>query len=198
MRWALAVTFVVALTQTARADRVTVPPVPTNIQVPEGAKVFLEGHGDGTQNYICLPSPTGFAYQLFTPQATLFDDTHEQIITHFFSPKPNPVEKGTIRATWEDSRDTSMVWAKVFVFPDGSSGSSTDPKFVAPGAIPWLLLNVVGTQAGPSGGDRLTETTYIQRLNTSGGVAPSSGCSQLSDVGNKRFVHYSADYFFYK
>lgn len=45
---------------------------------------------------------------------------------------------------------------------------------VAPGAIPWLLLEVKGVQAGPSGGDKLTRTTFIQRLNTSGGIAPSS------------------------
>jgi uncharacterized protein DUF3455 len=34
-------------------------------------------------------------------------------------------------------------------------------------------------------------------VNTSGGVAPTSGCSQASDVGKKAFVQYSADYFFF-
>lgn len=46
-----------------------------------------------------------------------------------------------------------------------------------PSAIPWLLLEVVGEQDGPTGGHKLTETTFIQRLNTSGGVAPSTGCT---------------------
>lgn len=34
-------------------------------------------------------------------------------------------------------------------------------------------------------------------LNTSGGVAPSTGCSQLANVGAKAFVPYKADYLFY-
>jgi hypothetical protein len=196
---ALAVTLVVGLAQPARADRnISVPDVPDNIKVPEGNKVFLVGHAIGTQNYICLPSGTGFAYALFTPQATLSDDNHEQLITHFFSVNPDKDDKGAIRATWEDSRDTSMIWAKVFVNPDGTTASSTDAKFVEKGAVAWLNLQAVGHQAGPSNGDRLTTVTFVQRLNTSGGSAPSTGCASLADVGTKAFVPYTADYFFYK
>jgi hypothetical protein len=76
--------------------------------------------------------------------------------------------------------------------------SSSDPNFVAPGAIAWLLVQVVGAQDGPTGGHTLTATTFIQRLNTSGGVAPSTGCTSSTDVSNQAFVPYTADYFFYK
>ena len=76
--------------------------------------------------------------------------------------------------------------------------SSSNPGFVESGAIPWLLLQVVGAQDGPTGGDKLSETTFIQRLNTSGGVAPSTGCTLSTDVGKKKLVPYTADYFFYK
>ncbi len=183
--------FVVALPKPALADSITVPPVPDNLQVETGNKVFLVGHATGTQNYICLPSGSGFAFALFTPQATLFDEGHEQIITHFFS--PNPSEDNIVRATWVHSRDTSTVWAAMV--PDGSS---TDPKFVEKGAVPWVLLEVKGHQDGPTGGDKLSGTTFVQRLNTSGGAAPSTGCASLSDVGKKAFVPYTADYFFYK
>ena len=100
--------FTLSLPQPAHADHVTPPPVPDDIQVPAGNKAFLVGHAVGTQNYVCLPSGAGFAYTLFTPQATLFDDNDKQIITHFFSPNPfepntNPrvVANGTIRATWQ-------------------------------------------------------------------------------------------------
>ena len=41
-------------------------------------------------------------------------------------------------------------------------------------------------------------TTFVQRLNTTGGLAPSTGCSSLTDAGNKAFVPYAADYFFYQ
>ena len=187
---ALAVSFLAARPQPAQADNVTPPPVPDNIQVPEGSKLFLVGHAVGTQNYICLPSETGVRFVLFTPQATLFEKD-KQVTTHYFS--PNPDEGGTVRATWQHSKDTSRVWGRAF-----EGHSSSDPNFVAPGAIPWLLVTVVGAEDGPKGSSKLTETTYIQRLNTSGGVAPSTGCSSLSDVGNQAYVPYEADYFFYK
>jgi len=53
-------------------------------------------------------------------------------------------------------------------------------------------------QDGPTGGHTLTATTFIQRLNTAGGGAPSTGCASSTDVGNQAFVPYTADYFFYK
>ena len=199
---ALAVVFMVSRPPPVYAAFDIVPPlVPPDLQVPAGNKAFLEGHAVGTQNYICLPCPnattpaamcpnaSGFAWKLFTPEATLFNDDEKQIITHFFS--PNPFENGTIRATWQHSRDTSTVWAMTIA-------SSSDPNFVAAGAIPWLLLEVVGTEPGPTGGDRLTRTTFIQRLNTSGGIAPSDGCAESLDIGKTAFVPYTADYFFYK
>jgi len=206
---ALAVAFTVSLPQSAHADQVKPPPVPSNIQVPAGNKAFLESHGVGTQNYVCLPSGTGFKFTLFTPQATLFNeaprmsyldrrgDLHwevrsdKEVTTHYFS--PNPFEGGTIRATWQHSRDASTVWGQVL-----PGESSADPNFVAPGAIAWLLVTIVGAKDGSPEGDTLTATTFIQRLNTSGGVAPSTGCASSSDVGHQAFVPYTADYFFYK
>ncbi len=186
---ALGVALTVSLPQPTRADHVTPPPVPSNIQVQAGSKLSLDGHAIGTQNYICLPSGSGFAWTLFGPQATLFKDNTAQIITHFLS--PNPDENGTPRATWQHSKDTSAIWAVAFA-------SSSDPNFVAPGAIPWLLLQVVGAQDGPTGGDKLSAIGFIQRLSTSGGVAPSTGCTLSTDVGKRALVPYTADYLFYK
>jgi hypothetical protein len=80
----------------------------------------------------------------------------------------------------------------------GQAISSTDSAFVAPDAIPWLLLPEAGVQEGPTGGKTLSATTFIQRLNTHGGVAPSRGCSSPMNVGARVFVPYTADYFFYK
>ena len=197
---ALAVAFTVSWPPPAHAADVTPPDIPDDIQVPVGNEAFLEGHAVGTQNYICLPCPnattaaamcpdaSGFAWTFFGPQATLFDDYDRQVITHFLS--PNPDENSTPRVTWQHSQDTSTVWAV-------ASASSTDPSFVEPGAIPWVLLRVVGAQDGPTGGDTLSETTFIQRLNTSKGVAPSTGCTQSMDVGKRELVSYTADYFFY-
>lgn len=202
---ALVVFVLSAFSLQARTNNITPPALPPGMApVPEGNKLFLGTHATGTQNYVCRPSGAGVAYVLFTPEATLFGEDGGQIITHYFSPNldatpgdPNTdarvVADGAIRATWQH-RDTSTVWAKLHQSgADGNSAVTVDPKAVA-----WLLLDVVGSQDGPTGGDKLTDTTFIQRLNTAGGLAPSTGCSSLTDVGNQAFVPYTADYFFYK
>ena len=66
---------------------------------------------------------------------------------------------------------------------DPPGRSSSDPAFVAQGAIAWLLLTVAGVQDGPTGGDTLTATTFVQRLNTSGGARTVDG---LCLVGRRR------------
>ncbi|HSC10223.1 MAG TPA: DUF3455 domain-containing protein, partial [Rhodanobacteraceae bacterium] len=63
-----------------------------------------------------------------------------------------------------------------------------------------LLLDKVGDEDGLTGGNILSKTTQIQRLSTTGGVAPPApggGCDSLSDLGHTAFVDYTADYFFY-
>ena len=127
--------------------------MPSSLQVPAGNKAFLAGHAVGTQAYICLPS----GWTFYGPQATLFDGHDKQLTTHCLS--PNRAESGAVRATWQHSRDTSAVWALAIA-------CYAEADFVEPGAIPWLLLRVVGAADGPTGGDELTETTFIQRLTT--------------------------------
>lgn len=185
---ALAVTIALTVPGLSHADRVDAPAVPAGIQVPAGNKAILVGHAVGTQNYICLPANAGFAWTLSTPQATLFNDSGRQIITHYFS--PNPMENGTLRVTWQHSSDTSAVWAQALP-------PSSDPAFVAPSAIPWLLLRVVGARHSSTDSDTLAAATYVHRVNTAGGVAPSAGCTVATEVGSRAFVPYTADYIFY-
>jgi hypothetical protein len=189
----LGIAFTLALPHAAQAQSITPPPVPIDIEVAPPDQVFLLGRGVGTQNYECQPvnSLGRVDWVLFTPQATLFGELNEQLITHFFS--PNPEEGGIVRVAWQDSRDTSTVWGKLIA-------SSDDANFVKAGAIPWLKIDVknTGFQNGPTGGDTLSKTTFIQRLNTDGGAAPSTGCDRPTDIGKKEFVPYAADYFFYR
>jgi hypothetical protein len=183
---------VLALTMaSSRADAQVIPPlVPANLEVEFGNTPFLVGHAIGTQNYVCLLRAGGFAWTFFGPQATLFDDDGQQLTTHFLS--ANPDENGTLRATWQHSQDTSAIWALAIA-------SSTDPAYVLPGAIPWLLLRVVGAEAGPTGGATLSATTFVQRVNTSGGIAPAAdGCARAADIGRRALVPYTADYVFYR
>jgi hypothetical protein len=185
---ALGLAFAIALPHAALAQSVTPPPVPDKIQVPAGNQAFLIGRGDGTQNYVCSPGKSlgQVAWTLFTPQATLFNDDGGQLTSHFFS--PNPHEVGTpVRATWRDSQDTSTVWAK-----------ANATAVVNADAIAWVLLEVVGREVGPTGGGTLFGTTFIQRVNTVGGLAPTTGCDTPADLGAKAFQPYTADYVFYR
>ena len=179
---ALMLALTVLLPQATRADNAAPPEVPNTIQVPPGNHLFREGHAIGTQNYICLS--TGWTSPAYGPQATLFNEDDDQIITHFLSPNPDESDAPP-RPTWQDSRDTSTVWG------DPIPGATHTPD---PTAIPWLLLEVVGAAEGPTGGDTMTGTTYIQRVNTTGGLKPTGSCTE----GDKALVPYTADYFFYK
>jgi len=71
--------------------------VPTDLRVDDGFTLFLVGQGQGTQNYICLPSAAGFSWTFLAPQATLFFTfvrpdgvVHQQITTHFHWPYCQP------------------------------------------------------------------------------------------------------------
>ena len=170
---------------------ITPPAVPATIEAPAGFTPFFAGHAVGTQNFICAPAgtPTGVDWLFVGPQATIFDDEGDQTLTHFQS--KNPFENDAIQATWQHSRDTSAVWAVKF-------RGSTDPTYVAPGAIEWLLLDVTGAAVGPTGGDKLSKAAFIQRVNTMGGMKPPSSECTPGTLNNRKLVYYEADYFFYR
>jgi Protein of unknown function (DUF3455) len=114
---------------------------------------------------------------LFTdPEATLYKTTgvSRPIGTHFLN-------FATGRPVWQLKDDSSVEAARTVTVSGGT------------GNIAWLLLQAVVTTAG-SDGDRLTSTTWVQRLNTSGGVAPAETCVP----GDRIAVPYSADYFFWR
>ena len=188
---ALGTAFTIALPHVAHAQSLTPPSVPDRLQPPEGNEVFLIGHAFGTQDYVCAASGAGVAFVLTTPEAVLFDNPSRRVVNHFFS--PNPVEGGTIRATWQSTRDSSVFWGSA----TQTATSLTDPDFVAPDAIAWLLLGRVGVLDGVGGGNTLSVATFVQRVNTVGGLAPSTGCTSQGDIGRTAFVPYEADYVFF-
>ena len=107
-------------------------------------------------------------------------------------PLPNPLPFGN--ATWQSSSDSSRVWGQML----HSIAAGSDASCPNAGAIACLLLQSIGSQSGPTGGEGLTKTTFIQRLNTKGGSAPGEGCSASSDVGKQTLVPYTADYYFFR
>jgi Protein of unknown function (DUF3455) len=196
---AAAFAIVCAVSPIHAAAQVTPPPVPGTIAVPKGNSPYLVGHAVGTQGYTCLPTGNGGAAWNPTarPEATLTDFVEQQlqIITHFLSINANPNPGVTVslsgNATWQSSVDSSRVWA---VKRNGINPSRDIASCRNSGAIQCLLLQSVGNQKGPTGGNLLAKATFIQRLNTSGGAVPTAACT----VGQIQLVPYSADYFFYR
>jgi hypothetical protein len=185
--------FFFVLAVSAYSQTLTPQEAPANLRPPDGHVAFLKLSATGTQNYVCLPGASGLAWKFQGPQATLFAkfrllslEVQQQLATHFLS--LNPKEPGTARATWQSSSDSSAVWAKKI-------DESTDPRYVSPNAIPWFLLQIVGSQKGPNDGAFFTQITYMQRVNTDGGIMPAEACTE---AGSLRFVPYKADYVFFR
>jgi hypothetical protein len=195
----------IAASPALASSEIKVPPTPPIITPPSGNTAYILGHATGTQGYVCLPSGTGASWTVNSsrPQATLFitllRNFSQQIFTHFLSPDtdpnqfaPNPLPFGS--PTWQSSFDSSVIWGNKLE----SINAGTDPSCPNTSAIPCLLLQVIGSQNGPSRSfGILTNATYVQRLNTTGGSAPSTGCALSTDVGGQVLVPYTADYYFY-
>jgi len=188
----------------AAAQTIASPAASTLITPPEGNTAFMLGRAVGTQGYVCLPAGAGASWTVNSarPEATLFTSFFGQdiqIITHFLSPDTNPNKFAPdplpfANATWQSSLDSSKVWAQtVHAVPAGSETSCPHA-----GAIGCLLLQSIGSQQGPTGGRVMTQTTFIQRLNTNGGSAPAEGCLVAGDVGKQTLVPYTADYYFFR
>jgi len=138
-----------------------------------GSRLFLVAHATGVQKYACTAAGTW----VFTdPEATLYKSTGapQAIGIHYLN-------FATGRPVWK-LEDGSFVEAARTQSASGGAGN-----------IAWLLLQGVATGAGDDG-DRIGRTTWVQRLNTGGGVGPSGSCIP----GATTAVPYTADYFFWR
>ena len=63
-------------------------------------------------------------------------------------------------------------------------------------AIPWVLLSAK-TTPGPDG-DRLVDTSFIQRLDTTGGLTPPAADCNAATANTVVEVPYTAEYVFWK
>lgn len=149
------------------------PEVPSVVAVPEGNKLFRVGYAVGVQIYSCNATPGGFGWAFVAPRANVYNHRGKLIMTHFAGP------------TWQ-AKDGSFVVGR------REAGVNVDPT-----AIDWLLLSVASTSAGPDG-DQLAGTTFIQRIATSGGVAPNAEECNADTAGSQAEVPYTADYYFWK
>lgn len=146
--------------------------VPAQLEPAANESLAMVVPARGVQIYECRARKDGGGYEwaFVAPDAILYDARGHRIGRHYAGP------------TWE-AADGSKVVAAVKERADAA----------APGAIPWLLLTA--RPAGGSGG-AFAQVASIQRINTVGGVAPKSGCTQ-ADAGSVARVAYTADYRFY-
>jgi hypothetical protein len=143
--------------------------IPETLRPPASEKLLLTLQAQGDQIYTCRNSNGKFAWTLKAPDARLFRNG-KQVGRHFAGP------------TWALS-DGSAVVGKVAAMHDSPDSNS----------IPWLLVSV----ASHSGDGALTQVTHIQRIDTKGGRAPSSGCDAAKE-GSELRVPYMATYIFFK
>lgn len=146
---------------------VAVPAIPKTIKPPAGSRlVGAYIVTSGTQTYTCVV-PAGATTGAFTggsvPEAQLIGTGGR--IHHFGGP------------SWQSVRDGSLVTA---------TKAAESPRA---GTIAELLLKV----ATHSGKGVLSRADYINRLYTSGGVAPTGSCA----AGQTASVRYGAVYVFW-
>jgi Protein of unknown function (DUF3455) len=145
--------------------------VPDKLKPPANESLAMIVPAKGVQIYECRAKkdqPGAYEWTFVAPEADLFDRSGKKIGRHYAGPH------------WE-STDGSKVAGTVKEHADAPQAD----------AIPWLLL--VTKSVGPQGS--LSRITSIQRVNTVGGVAPKSDCSQ-STVGTTARIPYTADYYF--
>ncbi|MBA3713055.1 MAG: DUF3455 domain-containing protein [Pyrinomonadaceae bacterium] len=140
-------------------------PLCDNIEAPLGNRVASHVYAVGVQLYRW----NGTSWVFVEPVATLFADAnyHKKVGIHYAGP------------TWESNSGSKVVATRL-------ASCSPDPT-----AIPWLLLQTVSTD-GPG---MFNSVTYIQRVNTKGGLAPTAPGVSIGAVAE---VPYAAEYYFYR
>ena len=131
----------------------------------QGGRVAFHVYALGVQIYRW----NGVSWVFVAPAARLFADAdyHGEVGTHYAGP------------TWESNSGGKVIGSRV-------ESCAPDPT-----AIAWLLLQRVSSE-GPGIFDRVT---FIQRVNTAGGLPPS-GPGPF--VGAEEEVPYTAEYYFYR
>lgn len=176
----LAMAFLLLLSESCKKDT-TQPASNLPVTVPDALKTSPDEiqvasyYGVGTQNYEAQADPDnpGQAKWVFIePSANLYDNNGNVVVVH---------SKGPV---WQYVADGSTV--------TGIAVANV-PSPVASENIPWLLLS--NKENGGSG--LFTTVNMIQRLDTRGGLAPTTPPSP-DMIGTTIKIPYSALYVFYK
>jgi hypothetical protein len=158
---------VVPLIRAGESNRAPELPSPLcdRLQVQAGNKVAFHVYALGVQIYRW----NGTSWVFVAPSARLFADAeyHGEVGVHYAGP------------TWESHSGGKVIASRL-------ESCAPDPT-----AIAWLLLQTVSTE-GPGIFDRVT---FIQRVNTAGGLPPTT---PGPFIGAEEEVPYTAEYYFYR
>ena len=147
--------------------------LPEAVKVPAGNSVALESVGVGEITYECREKAAAagqYEWAFVGPSAVLNDRAGKTIGSYFGPP-----------ATWASMDGSKLTGTQLAVAPS------------AAGNIPLQLV-----KANPAMGQgAMTGVSYIQRVETRGGVVPASACA-MDAKGKKEVVKYQADYIFWK
>ena len=149
--------------------------LPEAVRVPAGQKVLMATTGVGELTYECREKKDmagQHEWAFVGPTATLFSADRKTVGKYYAGP------------TWEAADGSKVTGKQVAIAPSG------------PGNIPLQLVKVEPATMTTAGNGAMTGVSYIQRLNTQGGVAPSTACDMASK-GRRQQVAYQADYVFY-
>jgi hypothetical protein len=148
--------------------------LPPELAVPDGHRFDFRLKGVGVQIYSCntITTPTGTSYGwvLKAPDADLLFPNGRIAGSHYAGP------------TWEALDGSTVVGMRL-------AGVTVDAT-----AIPWLLLQATAH----TGTGKMANVSYIQRLHTTGGLAPSPDTCGAGNIGALVNVDYTADYVFYR
>lgn len=145
--------------------------LPEAVRVPAGQKVVMTTTGVGELTYECREKKDlagQFEWAFVGPVATLLGADRKAVGKYYAGP------------TWEAADGSKVTGKQVAVAPSGA------------GNIPLQLVKAEPTM----GSGAMTGVSYIQRLNTQGGVAPTLACD-AARKGQRQVVAYQADYVFY-
>ena len=160
-----------AFNPSVKADSEIQPPVLpeacNSLQVEAGNEAFFHVYAIGVQIYRW----SGMSWVLKQPDANLYASPNYrgQVGTHYAGP------------TWESNSGSKVLAARV-----PNTGCTPDATAVA-----WLLLKKVSTD----GAGIFDNVTFIQRVNTTGGLAPTTAGTT---VGEEKSIPYTAEYYFYR
>lgn len=147
--------------------------LPALIQVAAGNAMVLKTKAKGTITYQCSKEKdplTNYKWSIVGPRAVLMNEADTKIGSYSGPP-----------ARWEVEDGSFVTGSQVAVSRNGEKN------------IPFQLV-----KTDLSGGQGvLTTIGYVQRVNTKGGVAPSTKCS-VDNEGEKSEVDYQADYWFWQ